>query len=276
MTRSIVYGAGLLTTIAATIMTLASIAMPKWVGYSLNGKRQYSYGLHSRCSAVTGTCLPFPRMSDCAKDPSFCNMWRTVGFLVSFGVVIELCTIVSLVIIMAGGVQRRAAGWQVAVGVLAFSATVQCAGMAIVAFLFHHNERFWNGWHLDLSWSLCTASWTLLALTALGIAASAIYLSAESDYELIPDASYVEQDDRLISRIAAWDNGWKGGDAGSGTHYSYQRDQDAMSFTSVSASSKAPSSRRGTDVQGSFPTLPIVRSGSAAHHPLDACKQPPQ
>lgn len=35
-----------------------------------------------------------------------------------------------------------------------------------------------------------------MTLTALGIAASALYLPAEGDYELIPDASYVEQDDR--------------------------------------------------------------------------------
>jgi hypothetical protein len=59
-------------------------------------------------------------------------MWRTVGFLTSFGVVVELCAIVSFVVIMSGGVQRRAAGWQVGVGVLSFSAIVQCAGMAIV------------------------------------------------------------------------------------------------------------------------------------------------
>lgn len=97
-----------------------------------NDKRLYSYGLHTRCSAVTGTCVPFPRSTDCTKDPSFCNMWRTVGFLISFGVVVELCTLVSFVVIIAGGVQRRVAGWQVAVGVLMFSAVVQCAGMAIV------------------------------------------------------------------------------------------------------------------------------------------------
>jgi hypothetical protein len=59
-------------------------------------------------------------------------MWRTVGFLISFAVVIELCTLVSFVVIIGGGVQRRTAGWQVAVGVLLFSAVVQCAGMAIV------------------------------------------------------------------------------------------------------------------------------------------------
>lgn len=97
-----------------------------------NGEREYSYGLHSRCSTKTGRCIPFPRASDCAKDASFCNMWRTVGFLISFGVVIELCTLVSFVVIVSGGVQRRVQGWGVVVGVLLFSAFIQCAGMAIV------------------------------------------------------------------------------------------------------------------------------------------------
>ncbi|KAH7346023.1 hypothetical protein BKA66DRAFT_478363 [Pyrenochaeta sp. MPI-SDFR-AT-0127] len=236
MTRRIVYGVGLILTIASTIMTIASIAMPRWVSYSPDGKREYSYGLHSRCSAVTGTCVPFPRDSDCSKDPSFCNMWRTVGFLISFGVVVELCTLVSFVVILAGGVQRRAAGWQVAAGVLAFSAVVQCAGMAIVAFLFDHDARFWDGWNLDISWSLCTASWTILTLTCLGVVASAVYLPAEGDYELIPDQSQVPPDDQLLSRIAAWDNGYKGTD--SGFQYSYQRDEDGMSDISVPASSR--------------------------------------
>ncbi|OAL52162.1 hypothetical protein IQ07DRAFT_562416 [Pyrenochaeta sp. DS3sAY3a] len=237
MTRRIVYVVGLVLTIASTIMTIASIAMPRWVSYSPDGKREFSYGLHSRCLVAEGTCVPFPRTSDCTKDPSFCNMWRTVGFLISFGVVIELCTLVSFIVIISGGVQRRAAGWQVAVGVLTFSAVIQCAGMAIVAFLFDHDSRFWDGWNLDVSWSLCTTSWSVLLLTALGIAASAIYLPSEGDYDLILDQTQVEPDDQLLSRIAAWDNGYKGSDPG--FQYSYQRDQDSMSDISA-----APSSRR--------------------------------
>ena len=59
-------------------------------------------------------------------------MWRTVGFLMSFGVVVELCTLVSFVVIIAGGVQRRVQGWGVVVGVLVFSAFIQGVGMAIV------------------------------------------------------------------------------------------------------------------------------------------------
>ena len=49
---------------------------------------------------------------------------------------------------------------------------------------------------------------------------------------------------RLLSRIAAWDNGWKGSD--SAPQYSYQRDQDTMSDVSVAVSQrsfKAPSQR---------------------------------
>lgn len=139
-------------------------------------------------------------------------MWRTVGFLISFAVVVELCTLVSFVVIIGGGVQRRVSGWQVASGVLLFSAVVQCAGMAIVvcfssikldynkltsqAFLFDHDSRFWDDWHLDTCFHLVTASWTILVLTSLGIIASAVYLPTEGDYELIPDQAQVEPDDQ--------------------------------------------------------------------------------
>jgi hypothetical protein len=232
MTRRIVYGVGLLLTVACTAMTIASIAMPRWVSYSPNGSRQYSYGLHSRCSAVTGECVPFPRTTDCVKDSSFCNMWRTVGFLITFAVVIELCTLVSFVVIMAGGVQRRSQGWMVAVALLIFSAFTQCAGMAVVAFVFENDPRFWSGWHLDASWTFCTTSWSLLVLSAFGIAFSAIYMPTEGDYELIPEQEILEPDDQLLSRIAAWDNGYKG----VGYQYSNEppeRDPDMMSIASL-------------------------------------------
>jgi hypothetical protein len=148
-------------------MTIASIAMPRWISFvpvrlvapsnaynstptndTQDGERKLSYGLHSMCVDKGGrgqtVCEPFPRERDCKRDPSFCNMWRTVGFLISFAVVTELCTLVSFVVIVGGGVQRRAAGWQVASGVLVFAAVVQCAGMAIVVCLTrlaHSNLR---------------------------------------------------------------------------------------------------------------------------------------
>ena len=140
-------------------------------------------------------------------------MWRTVGFMMSFGVVVELCTLVSFVVIVAGGVQRRVQGWGIVVGVLIFSAIIQGAGMSIVvclasvaclqeesadnlqSYVFDHDPRFFSGFHLDSSWSMCTASWTLLVMTAFGIALSAYCLPAENDYELIPEMD-IEPDDQ--------------------------------------------------------------------------------
>jgi hypothetical protein len=64
------------------------------------------------------------------------------------------------------------------------------------AYLFHHSNRFFDGWYLDTSFGLSVASWSILVVTALGLAASA-YLPAEGDYELIPDAQLqYEQDEQ--------------------------------------------------------------------------------
>jgi hypothetical protein len=89
-------------------------------------------GLHKYYSGITDTYTSFPRETDCRKDANFCHMWRTVGFLLSFDVVVELCTLVAFVVIIAGGVQRRTLGWKIVCTLLLCSAFVQCAGMAIV------------------------------------------------------------------------------------------------------------------------------------------------
>jgi hypothetical protein len=63
------------------------------------------------------------------------------------------------------------------------------------SYVFDHDPRFFSGFHLDSSWSMCTASWSLLVMTALGISLSAYYLPAENDYELIPEMD-IEPDDQ--------------------------------------------------------------------------------
>jgi len=189
MTRRIVYGMGLWATVAATAMTIASIVIPRWIRWD-NGtdtSPHFTYGLHQRCSSVTGRCDPFPEYSDCHRDPSFCSMWRTVGFLMSFGVLIELATMIAFIIIILGGKQIRGYGWKVILSLLAVIIVVQSAGMAIVAYLFDHDERFFPGWQLDISWILCTVSWSLALLTGAGIGAAVYALPEEGGYELIPD-----------------------------------------------------------------------------------------
>jgi len=187
MTRRVVYGVGVWCTLAATALTLTSINLPRWVRWQsdLTGEITYSYGLHKKCSTVTGTCDPFPTVHDCDNDAAFCTMWKTTGFLMSFAVVIELATFIAFTVVILGGVQQRSYGWKIVCGLLGLASLVEAAGMSIIAYVYDHDERFFPGWKLDVSWALCTASWSILALTGIGIGAATYALPDEGGYELI-------------------------------------------------------------------------------------------
>jgi hypothetical protein len=58
----------------------------------------------------------------------------------------------------------------------------------VQAYEFNHDERFFPGWKLDVSWILCTVSWCILALSSAGIGISVCALPSEGGYELIPDS----------------------------------------------------------------------------------------
>ena len=59
-------------------------------------------------------------------------MWRSVGFLMSFAVVIEGMTLIAFIVVLAGGKQKREQGWTVVSGLLLLSGLIQCAGMALI------------------------------------------------------------------------------------------------------------------------------------------------
>ncbi|KAF2099832.1 hypothetical protein NA57DRAFT_75336 [Rhizodiscina lignyota] len=188
MPRRIVFGFGFWLTAAATAMTIASIVLPRWVRWESGGGTSihYSYGLHQRCSSITGTCEPFPQYDDCHGDSkSFCAMWRTTGFLMSFAVIIECATLVAYLTVIFGGKQMRDKGWKVVCFLLGLCILVQCASMAVVAYLYDNDSRFFIGWRLDTSWILCTVSWSVQFLTAIGISAAVFVLPEEGGYELI-------------------------------------------------------------------------------------------
>lgn len=76
-------------------------------------------------------------------------MWRSVGFLMSFAVVLEGMTIVSYIIILAGGKQLRESGWSVLSLLLILVAGVQAAGMSIVVSTGRHgidrrHHQYWD------------------------------------------------------------------------------------------------------------------------------------
>jgi len=187
MPRRVVYGFGVWCTTAATVLTIVSIALPRWVRWEsdVGGDIKYSYGLHSKCSTVTGTCEPFPSKIDCDADAMFCALWRSVGFLMSFAVIIEFASWIAFAVVLLGGVQQRSYGWKLVCPLLGLAALVQLAGMAIIAYLYDNDERFFTGWKLDVSWILCTVSWSLLALTGTGIGAATYALPSEGGYEFV-------------------------------------------------------------------------------------------
>jgi hypothetical protein len=59
-------------------------------------------------------------------------MWRSVGFLITFTVVLEGLGLVAYLIILSGGKQLRESGWRVLSSIILLSAVVQAAGMALV------------------------------------------------------------------------------------------------------------------------------------------------
>jgi hypothetical protein len=71
------------------------------------------------------------------------------------------------------------------------------ANICIQTYLFGHDKRFFDGWYLDTSFKLCTASWVLLVLISLGITASAYYLEEEGGYELIPNVQMETEQDEM-------------------------------------------------------------------------------
>ncbi|KUJ15730.1 uncharacterized protein LY89DRAFT_618302 [Mollisia scopiformis] len=195
MTRVIVYSTALVAFMAATAMTFASIFVPDWITWSVEtqdgGHFTKTVGLHRSCSSTNNQCQHFPQYEDChGTDRYFCSMWRSVGFMMSFAAVLELATLVAYVVVLAGGKQKRENGWKVLTFLLVLVGALQCASMAIVAYLFDNDDRFFVGWKLDKSWILCTVSWSIAIISAALISLSAFVFPAEDGYELIPSERY--------------------------------------------------------------------------------------
>jgi len=178
--------------IAAFALTMAAIIIPEWITFDQKtntGTRvHYSYGLYTRCSSLDGKCSKFPSDAEChGENRYFCSMWRSVGFLMSLGVVFEGMTIVAFLVLLLGGKQKRESGWSVLALLILVAAIVQCAAISLVAYLHDNDERFFMGWELATSWILATVSWCLQAFCAAAVTAAALILPSEGGYELIPD-----------------------------------------------------------------------------------------
>ncbi|MCJ1338980.1 hypothetical protein MMC09_004269 [Bachmanniomyces sp. S44760] len=107
----------------------------------------------------------------------------------------EGVTFVAFVVIIGGGKQTRVMGWKILSVLMLLTGCIQCAGMALIAYLYDNDDRFFPGWKLDTSWILCTVSWCTIVISATGVAFTKFYLPPEGGYELILDNSEVEERD---------------------------------------------------------------------------------
>ncbi|GAT19864.1 hypothetical protein RIB2604_00604470 [Aspergillus luchuensis] len=117
----------------------------------------------------------------------FCSMWRSVGFLMSFAIVLEGMTVVAYLIVLSGGKRLRESGWKIVSLLIILSAAVQAASMSLVAYLVDNEDRFASGWVLDESWIFCTVSWCVSLFVAGVLILAGTTLPSEGGYELIPD-----------------------------------------------------------------------------------------
>ena len=62
-------------------------------------------------------------------------MWRSVGFLLSFSVVLEGMTLITYIVVLVGGKQKRESGWKILAGLHVLCGLVECAAMAIIVSL---------------------------------------------------------------------------------------------------------------------------------------------
>ena len=58
-------------------------------------------------------------------------MWRSMGFLMSFAVVLEGMTAIAYIVILAGGKQKREQGWQVLASLHVACAVLLGAAMSL-------------------------------------------------------------------------------------------------------------------------------------------------
>ena len=136
MTRRVVYGISLWVFLGAAACTIASIALPNWISYTSptdNDPIHVSYGLHKRCSSITGQCTPFPQDQDCyGDDRSFCSMWRSTGFLMNFSIIFEVAVLVAYLVILVGGRGTREVGWKILAPLLLVVSGAQLVAMTLV------------------------------------------------------------------------------------------------------------------------------------------------
>ena len=127
---------------------LVSIVTPDWVSFRTRtdyGTDLYRrIGLHQSCTNLADPqCTTFPDAQLCTgEERSFCDMWRTIGFLANVSAIIHFAGLVALVVVIAGARYQRKRGWPVVSGLLGVAALAELVIVGVAAYLYDHDEQF--------------------------------------------------------------------------------------------------------------------------------------
>ena len=139
-------------------MIIASISLPNWVTYSVTTTAgetlEKRIGLHQSCSSLDDPpCRKFPTKDLCQEgERYFCSMWRTVGFMTSFAVILSLASLVGFTVIMKGGKYKRETGWPFLTTMISLVALVQFVTISIVVGI----SSLWNPQESWVVWRHCS------------------------------------------------------------------------------------------------------------------------
>lgn len=131
----------------ATAMIVASITEPNWVSYSVTTTAgetlEKHIGLHKSCSSLDDPhCRDFPSKELCQYgERYFCSMWRTVGFMASFTIILCLASLIAFALVMNGGRYRRETGWPFVSALLTLVSVVEFIIISIVVGLISGTDR---------------------------------------------------------------------------------------------------------------------------------------
>jgi len=103
----------------------------------------------------------------------------------SLALVLEGAAITAFLAILAGGRAKRESGWKFLTALILVCAMTQCTAMALVAYLYDYDDRFFVGWTLDLSWAMAVVSWSVMLVLAGFVSMAGFLMPPEDGYEFL-------------------------------------------------------------------------------------------
>ncbi|GJN92898.1 hypothetical protein Rhopal_005938-T1 [Rhodotorula paludigena] len=165
----VLYLVALAISITSTALNVASVAQttrcvpfPKrGVDCGKSSGRDYDLLLGVSAGQTAATVTSGGDGEDEAEDRwGFCDNWVAAGYAHQLSLAFALGNVVALSLTLWGTAtvgrgfrtDKLRSGWKLVAGLMTLQAVCMCVSTSLVAYEFHHNERFEHGAHLGRAW----------------------------------------------------------------------------------------------------------------------------